>query len=271
MQLSVPTSKFPGEFINLPIHLRVPNDVSMLDKAFPLKASVAWPHSPSAENTEQKEMKMEAKKITPEQQIEIIARIHKYFNNGIRAGTSVTPRKWLEKKGLSIDATGACFNSGQMHHRKSQELKDELVSVGFMKKSDVATNAGQIPYTVFGIFSIVFPLRNIKNEVINFYAIRIKSENASYLNQEKGIYPGYPHELTKKLFIVNSILDAATLLESKVLDNREAVIALHDGKIMPEHQEAIQRLSTLQEIIYIDAPIYQPAKEKRVWDRRKKK
>lgn len=205
----------------------------------------------------------------PSTKEERMAFIYRSLSNGIRAAKSKAPRAWLAKKGLSIEATGACFNSGQIHHRKSLEFKEALAEVGFMMKSEVGVNTDTVPYTVFGIFSIMFPLRNVKNEIVNFYSIRIKSENAAYMNQERGLYPCYPHELTKRLFVVNTVLDAATLLESKVLDNREAVIALHEGKLMPEHEEAITRLTKLEQIIYIDAPILKAKKETKVWDRTK--
>lgn len=196
--------------------------------------------------------------------------IYSYLSGGIRAGRSKAPRAWLAQKGLSIDATGAGFNSGQIHHRADLAFKVALAEIGFMKKADVGVNCDTVPYTVFGIFSIMFPLRNLKNEVVNFYSIRIKSENTDYMNHEAGLYPGYPHELTKKLFVVNTILEAATILESKVLDNREAIIALHDGKVMPEHKEAIMRLTKLEEIVYIDSKVEKVIKESKVWDRSKK-
>jgi hypothetical protein len=60
---------------------------------------------------------------------------------------------------------------------------------------------------------------------------------------EEGIYPGYPDERTKRLYIVRTILDAATLLESKTLENRDAVMALFDGEYKDQHRRALSRLS----------------------------
>ncbi|MBS1636824.1 MAG: hypothetical protein JST26_12985 [Bacteroidetes bacterium] len=212
-------------------------------------------------------MKTKNEKQLPTTKTGWMAFIYKSCSNGIRAAKSNAPREWLAKKGLSIDATGACFNSGQMHHRQEQSFKMALAEVGFMQKSTVGVNSDTVPYTVFGIFSIMFPLRNESNEIVNFYSIRIRSENTAYMNQEPGLYPGYPSELTKRLFVVNTVLEAATILESKVLDNKEAVIALHEGKVMPEHERAIKRLTALVEVIYIDTPLVKPKKENKVWDK----
>lgn len=209
-------------------------------------------------------MKTKDEKQLPTNKIEWMAFIYRSLSNGIRNFKSTTPREWLAKKGLSIEGTDACFNSGQMHHRKEAPYKEALADVGFLKRSAKANPQG-VPYTVFGVFSIMFPLKNERNEIVNFYSIRIRSGNTAYMNEEPGLYPGYPSELTKRLFVVNNVLEAATMLEAKVLDNKEAVIALHDGKVMPEHEQAIKRLTALVEIIYIDSSAIKTVKEKKVW------
>ena len=96
----------------------------------------------------------------------------------------------------------------------------------------------------------MFPLRNINNDIVNFYAIGLKHHKNSFLNHH-GLYPAYPHEQTKKLFVTDTILDCATLMESKVMDNREAVIALYDGLLLDQHIEVIQSLQHLSEIVHI--------------------
>jgi hypothetical protein len=212
---------------------------------------------------------MKRKKDLPSGRIERFEFIYSSLANGIRAPKSKAPKEWLAKKGLSYDVTGACFNSGQIHHRRDQAFKKGLADIGFLFKSNVGVNCNTTPYTVFGIFSIMFPLKNLKNEIVNFYCIRIRSDKTAYMNSE-GLYPGYPHELTKKLFVVNTILDAATLLESKILDNREAVLALHEGEVMSQQIEAIKRLTKLQEIIYIDSQSIKHVSEKAVWTKTKK-
>jgi hypothetical protein len=183
---------------------------------------------------------------------EIIKRIYDSMFNGIRLSKSVEAKKWLDKKGLSIELTHACFNSGQLHHRKPDDFIQELKSVGFLIESDKGTNTGKKGYSSFGREAIVFPLKNNNGVIVNFCAIRIQleAEKTIYMNKQ-GIYPAYPSSLTKKLYITNTIIDAATLLESKMLDNKEAVMALHDGELSDEHLQAINGLKELTEIILI--------------------
>jgi hypothetical protein len=186
--------------------------------------------------------------------IEILKAIHTTLCNGVRAGKSTAARKWLEFKGLSIELTGACFNSGQIHHRKEQEFLDELESIAFLTKAGTngKSKEKKPSYSCFGLDAIVFPLKNDKHEVVNLFAIRLnlKDEKTEYLNQD-GIYPCYPHQSTKKLYITQSVLDAASLLESRTLDNKESVMALIEGDLKSQHIEALNTLPNLEEIIFI--------------------
>lgn len=187
-----------------------------------------------------------------EEHIQIFKTIHTSMYNGIRTSKSVEAKKWLDKKGLSIELTHACFNSGQLHHRKPDSFKDELKSVGFLIESEKGTNTGEKGYSSFGREAIIFPLRNRKEEVVNFCAIRIRIqlEKTIYLN-DQGIYPVYPSPSTKKLYLTETIMDAATLLESRIPDNKEAVMALHEGRLLKQHMEAMKELQHLEEIILI--------------------
>ena len=185
--------------------------------------------------------------------LEIISRIHKSLSNGIRSGKAKIPRQWLQERGLTIEGSMAVFNSGQIHHHKPQAYKDELESVGFLVASNVGTNAGQKPYKVFGFYSMIFPLKDEQGRVVSFYAIGIKNNEKAFFNKE-GIYPAFPPPLTKKLYVTENIVDAATLMEASIVDNREAVMALHDGELLPQHETAIKSLKYLEEIVWVGKP-----------------
>lgn len=183
-------------------------------------------------------------------ELELLELVYTYATNGLRFGKSQKAREWLRNQKLSVENTMACFNSGQLHHRKEKEFKEALERIGFMKASNVGSNCDSIPYTVFGNFSIMFPLRNEKNEIVNFFSFGLKNDKSAFLNM-KGLYPGYPSEQTRRLFVVDTVLDAATILEAKVLDNREAVISLYDGVFLEQHVEIIKSLKHLTEVVQI--------------------
>jgi hypothetical protein len=179
--------------------------------------------------------------------------LYRSFETGIRSSKAVDPKRYLESIGLDYTQLRIGFNSGQFHHRRPQEIKDNFEAMGMLTKSDVGVNQeGLMAYTVFGRYGVIFPLMNEQHQIVNFFAVRFKmaSPKEDYLN-DQGLYPCYPHPGTKKLFIVPTVLDGASLLQSKALENKEAVLALHDGKWLPQHREAIDQLEQLEQIIII--------------------
>lgn len=186
--------------------------------------------------------------------METLNTLFESFETGIRNGKSVKPKEYLKSIGLSYNDLRIGFNSGQFHHRDSQETKNQYEKLGVIKKSltAVANRKDSTAYTVFGQYGIVFPLTDNKNEIVNYFAIRFDMARPveEYLNN-KGIYPSYPHRKTKRLFITPTLMDCASFIQSKALDQREAVMALHNGKLLSQHQEAIQQLTELEEIVII--------------------
>lgn len=182
--------------------------------------------------------------------IEIFSSTHHSLANGIRNGKADTSRKWLEENKLSIEISGAVFNSGQLHHRKEQAYIDNLVAIGFLKQSPVGTNTGKPGYTIFAPNSILFPLKNENNQVVNWFGVHLVNGKKQYLNNQ-GIYPNYPNPNTKRVYVTKDPIDAASLMETDIPDNREAVMALHNGVLLEQHIEAIKSLTKLKEIICI--------------------
>lgn len=184
---------------------------------------------------------------------ELLKSLFSSFSTGVRAPKSEKARAWLQKYGLNLEEIQIGFNSGQFHHRKSEEFRNDYVRIRVLKESDANVRVpGMKAYTCFGSFGIIFPLKNQVGQIVNLFAIRfnLETEKCEYLNEE-GLYPGYPHSLTKRLYITNDILSAATLLQTKVLESRNAVLALRDGEFSHEHYSIIAQLEHLTEIILI--------------------
>lgn len=185
--------------------------------------------------------------------METLDKLFESFETGIRNGKAVKPKEYLKTIGLDYNELRIGFNSGQFHHRDPQVVKDQYEAMGLLKKSNVPVNKdGLVAYTVFGKYGIVFPLLNQQNKIVNFFAIRfeMKTPIEEYLNND-GVYPKYPSSNTKRLYITQTLLDCASLLQSKALENKEAVMALHNGELLPQHVEAIKSLHDLEEIILI--------------------
>jgi DNA primase len=208
-------------------------------------------------------METENKETLSEKQIAIIARIQKSLMHSIESAFGEVPRRWLKERKLSQGLTGAGFNSGQIHHRKPQEFLDELMSVGFLSLSGSKARTGKQAYTCFEPYAMTFPLKNEKNEVVNFYGIGVNSGKTRYMNEE-GIYPAYPSGMTRRMFITDAILEAATLMESRVLKEGDSVIALFDGEFKTQHRKVLEQFAgKVDEFVFVRKMIKQRAMKNR--------
>lgn len=183
--------------------------------------------------------------------MESLETLFRSFETGIRSAKAVKPRQYLKNIGLEYSDLRIGFNSGQFHHGKTQQFKDQFEKLGMITKSDAGVRDDSFTaYTVFGRYGLIFPLLNEDNSIVNYFALRfdLDEQKEEYLNSQ-GIYPAYPHPLTKKLYLAPTVIDCASLIQSKVLDQREAVIALHDGELLEQHLDVIKSLYELEAVI----------------------
>jgi DNA primase len=181
----------------------------------------------------------------------IFAAMYSSFSNGIRGSVTKAPRDFLATLNLSHQKVDAVFNSGQYYHRKDDGFIAGLVHVGFLKKSTIPQNQNQKGYAQFGRYGVLFPLRDADGNITNFYAVQFTHQGrpTSYLN-ENGVYPSYPAPDTKTVMVCNNPIDTATLIESDVLDNKEAAVSLFDGKVMEQHLEILSA-QALREVVLV--------------------
>jgi hypothetical protein len=188
-----------------------------------------------------------------EEIINALKHIFNSFNNGLRSAKSTAPREYLEKIGLDHTQLEIGFNSGQFHHRKTEEFRKPFIEAGLLIPTDTKGNApNRNPYNIFGKDSIVLPLKDVEGNIVNLFAYRFKKviPEALHLNRA-GVYPCFPDERITKLYICCNEIDAASLLMSGILENRDAVISLRDGKTTSDIAMAFCTPTKLDEIVVI--------------------
>lgn len=184
---------------------------------------------------------------------ETLKSLYQSFIIGINNGKATAPKELLNSLGLDYQKLHLGFNSGQFHHRKDDAFKIPYIELGILTKSDAPVREkGMTAYTVFGDYGIIFPLKDKNGNITNFYAHRIKLQvpKGEYLNDE-GIYPSFPSKRTTRLFLTENIIDSATLIQSDLLENRDSVIALKDGQLTEDIQQAIRELTELEQILVL--------------------
>jgi DNA primase len=184
----------------------------------------------------------------------------KSFRKGLI--NSQPAKDYCKKRNLDHTKLEISFNSGQFHHgeRRTEELINNSLAVGLLLDNGLKTSTGDIAYSIFGKYSLVFALKNKENEIVSFYFRNILAPSPSgrvgegkhfYLKNQSGLYPNYPKPKTKKLILTESIIDCASLLQiDEIVKNYSVLACYGTNGLNEEIQKAILELTELEEIIF---------------------
>jgi DNA primase catalytic core len=192
--------------------------------------------------------------ISQLQKTTFLETMFKSFRKGLI--NSQPAKDYCKKRNLDHTKLEISFNSGQFHHgeRRTEELINNSLAVGLLLDNGLKTSTGEIAYSIFGKYSLVFALKNKENEIVSFYFRSVlDKENAKhfYLKNRSGLYPNYPNPTTKKLILTESIIDCASLLQiDEVIKNYSVVACYGTNGLNEEIQKAILELTELEEIIF---------------------
>ena len=192
--------------------------------------------------------------ISKLQKVTFLEIMFKSFRKGLVNSTPA--REYCKQRNLEYSKIEIGFNSGQFHHgeRKSEELINNSLAVGLLLDNGLKTSAGEIAYSIFGKYSLVFALKNKENEIVSFYFRSVLDEPKAkhfYLKNRSGLYPNYPNPKTKKLILTESIIDAASLLQiDEIVKNYSVLACYGTNGLNEEIQKAIVELENLEEIIF---------------------
>lgn len=187
--------------------------------------------------------------------IRLLEKFYISCGHGLRAGKSNAPRRYLNELGLDYLKIDVGFISGQFHHRKPDPFKQDYENIGILtRREDLAVNQkGLIPYSCFGSYGLVFPLRNPNGEIVNLFARRFKLESPinEYLYPMEGVFPKYPDAATKRLYLCFDVLETASFIQSDLMEKGDSVIALFNGVLSDSQLDSIANSEKLQEVILL--------------------
>ena len=63
------------------------------------------------------------------------------------------------------------------------------------------------------------------------------------------MYPNYPKKTVHRLILAPTVVETASILEAKAINENEAVISLFDGELKQQHIDVIRSMKKLKEII----------------------
>ncbi|MBW3521818.1 CHC2 zinc finger domain-containing protein [Chryseobacterium sp. NKUCC03_KSP] len=194
-------------------------------------------------------------KISTEKSALFLENTFSYFRKALYCSNPA--KQYVEKRNLDNSILEIGYNSGQFHHgeRKSEELINNALEVGLLQDKGLINNrTGEKGYSIFANKCIAFPLKNKENEIVSFYfraIVENKNGKHFYLKNRSGIYPGYPKKDTKKLILTEAIIDCASLLQIKeIQDNYSLISCFGTNGFTEEMTVAVSQLKQLEEIIF---------------------
>ena len=192
--------------------------------------------------------------ISSKERTVFIEKIFASFKNA--SSRSQAAKDYLQQRNLDLKKLEVGYNGGQFHHgqRKEDSLIQNCLAYGLLIDNNRKGNTGEIVYTVFGKYGIVFPLKNQENEIVSLYfRSTLNKENAKhfYLKNRQGLYPNYPKANTKKLILLEAIIDTASLLQiDKITKNYSLLACYGTNGLNEEILKAIKNLQELEEVIF---------------------
>lgn len=196
--------------------------------------------------------------ITPlvenQHQIVFLEKMFASFKNACYR--SQPAKDYLQQRNLDPKKLAIGYNGGQFHHgtRKEDSLIQNSLQYGLLINNNRRGNTGEIVYTVFGKWGIVFPLKNKDHQIVSLYfRSTLNKENAKhfYLKNRQGLYPYYPNPDTKKLILTEAIIDCATLLQTDSIAKNYSLLACYGTNgLNDEILQAIKSLKQVEEIIF---------------------
>jgi DNA primase len=192
-----------------------------------------------------------AKLFTEANELEKEALMGKVFGYFVKA-LPLTKRavEYLQGRGIDHQQHMIGYNSGGLHgESKHHHLVSTMEKYGLLKSRPAKG------HSVWAKDCVIFPLRNIEHKIVSLYGRSITNDSDQrhfYLSGREGLYPGYPKAATTRLILVESIIDAATLLQQHELTIQYEVLALYGTNgLMEEHLQAILALKHLEELIFM--------------------
>ncbi len=179
--------------------------------------------------------------------IQLLTELFTYFEKGLKLPQTKNAQAYKNSRGLN-GKLSIGYNAGRFHQNKSKEIVERLLNAGLLKINTVG-------YQPWANRCLIFPLKNAADEIVSLYGRSIKESGPNtgthyYLQNRKGLYPGYPKENVKRLVLTESVIDAGSLLQLDFMKDYEVLSLYGTNGLTTEHRQAILKCIHLEEIIF---------------------
>ena len=150
-------------------------------------------------------------------------------------------------KGRGLEGIEMGYNAGRWHlgKHRTEEERAGAKELGFLLTSRQTESKA----TPWGKECIIFPLRSSTGKVVSFYGRSVPKKGHYYMKDRAGLYPAYPSKKVTRIILVESVIDAASLLGIKELKDYEVLALYGTNGYTSEHKKALERCGELEEVI----------------------
>jgi DNA primase len=178
----------------------------------------------------------------------VLGKVFSYFKRALPLTKKAL--EYVQGRGIDSSQHEIGYNSGGLHgESKNQHLVAGMEKYGLLKRRPAGG------YSVWAKDCVIFPLRNAEHKVVSLYGRSMTNDTDQrhfYLGNREGLYPGYPKEAATRLILVESIIDAVSILQQHELTIQYELLALYGTNgLTEEHLQAILSLKHLEEIIFM--------------------
>jgi DNA primase len=178
----------------------------------------------------------------------LMGKVFSYFKRALPLTRKAC--EYLQGRGIDHEQHEVGYNSGGLHSEsKNHHLVASMEKYGLLKRRPAGG------YSVWAKDCVIFPLRSAEHKVVSLYGRSLTNDSDQrhfYLGSREGLYPGYPKAATPRLILVESIIDAVSILQQHELTIQYELLALYGTNgLTDEHQRAILSCKHLEEIIFM--------------------
>jgi DNA primase len=178
----------------------------------------------------------------------LMGKVFSYFKKSLPLARKAG--EYLQGRGIDPQQHDIGYNSGGLHgESKNHHLVSSMEKYGLLKRRPAGG------YNVWAKDCVIFPLRSVEHKVVSLYGRSITNDSDQrhfYLTGREGLYPGYPKAATTRLILVESIIDAVSVLQQHELTIQYELLALYGTNGLTDaHLQAILALKHLEEIIFM--------------------
>ncbi len=198
----------------------------------------------------------------------VLQRVWGYYATALAnapAAREYAAARGLDAAALAAVGTPAGYNSGQLHHgaRRDEALIASCVRHGLMAATGTRASTGAPAYRTFGKGVPRVRPAGARRGLGGFY-YRSRRDGGPggggakhlYLRERRGLYPRWPPAATRRLLVCESVIDAASVVQSpELLASEWSVLALYGTNgWTAEHTAAVDAIERLGEVcLMLDA------------------